>query len=129
MGSMKTKLAASPCCIQEGLVSDSRRLPIPFDQVLSPLSAPTTDAVTSNRALVPIFDLAQNRFQIVGDKFPTFAGILNLNSRRSHRVGEISVARLSAGVEVFLGKDFPRRILLGPAGRVATFGFSAVPVA
>ena len=59
--------------------AQSRRLPVPFDQVLRPLGARVTDAVTSNRALVPILDLAQNRFQIVGDRFFTFAGVLEVS--------------------------------------------------
>ena len=33
----------------------------------------------SNRTLVPILDLAQNRFQIVGDRFFTFAGVLEVS--------------------------------------------------
>jgi hypothetical protein len=57
----------------------SRRFPVPFDQVLGPLSAPVTDAVMSDRALVPMLDLTQNRLQIIGDSFFTFAGVLNLD--------------------------------------------------
>ena len=55
----------------------SRRLAVPFDRMLGPLSGPVTDAVTSNRALVPVLDLTQYRCQIAGYRFLTFAGILN----------------------------------------------------
>jgi hypothetical protein len=59
--------------------------------MLSPFSAPISDAETSNRALVPIFDLTQNRLQIIGDSFFTFSGVLNLNGDRGHRVSEVNL--------------------------------------
>jgi hypothetical protein len=42
---------------------------------------------------VPILDLAQNRFQILSDRFLTFAGILNFNGLRGYSLGEVSLAR------------------------------------
>jgi len=61
--------------------------------MLGPLSAAPTDAVTSNRALVPIPDLTQNRIQILGDGFLAFAGVLNRSGLWGHSVGEVSLAR------------------------------------
>jgi hypothetical protein len=50
------------------LLKYSRHFPFPRAQVLGPLSAPVTDPETSNRALVPVRDVAQDRFQIISDR-------------------------------------------------------------
>src|SRR5271165_1321109 len=51
------------------------------------------DLERGDRALMPILDLEQNRLQIVGHGFLTFAGSLNFNGLRGYSVGEVSLAR------------------------------------
>ncbi len=60
---------------------------------LCPVATDRTDPAPGDRALVPILDLAQDRFQILRYRFRAFAGILNLNHIQGHRVGEVSLCR------------------------------------
>ena len=60
--------------------------------MIGSLSAHVTDAATSDRALVPLLYLAENRLQIVSHSFITFASVLNLNGDRAHCVSKVSLA-------------------------------------
>jgi hypothetical protein len=58
---------------------NARSFPNPRDQVFGSLGASVGDTVRDERALVPVFDLAQNRLQIVSNRLFTFAGVLDFD--------------------------------------------------
>ena len=61
--------------------------------MLKTLCVSKTDPLTRDRALVPILDFSQNRFQVIGDTFLAITCVLNLNDIQDHRVGEVGLAR------------------------------------
>ena len=59
----------------------------------SAVCVPVADEEVGNRALVPFLNLSQNCLQIIRNRLPAFASVLDCFGFHSHRVGKIRLAR------------------------------------